>query len=366
MDERKPVAAQIVDGEEVAGVAREDLDPLGGAGGEEAAAMPLGEAARDPVVGLGLDRPVKRDRRAARQNGGPVDAADAVAEVFNQRLHDAKIASNAIPNATPEMVTGGEVRHNILCLLREMKNTVLIGRASVARENPMLSVTPAAPPKVGAVMPPSYITRRLRERDANGRELARHMEWTPSTLSRVVRGKRDLTLDELTRMAKFLAVTPEELFRRLAAPAGTLAEEPAGGPASMPIAGFIGPGGVVAAEFPQGAAPEARRLKAMTATLRIPDLSTAGLVFLSVVRTQRYEPGDLLYCEPTALAQAVGRECVVTLETGERALRRIIGPGKRRGTFALFSRDDARPYEAVVTAAAVVKTIRVLALNSGH
>jgi transcriptional regulator with XRE-family HTH domain len=211
----------------------------------------------------------------------------------------------------------------------------------------MTARTTMPPPNNDKKHGPDWIRSRLHELRKKRKDLAGALGLDPSVASRILSGARAIEMREVGAVAAFLEVSVGELLERLgAAP-----------PDLVRLAGLVlGTGDIVGLE-----APEAAQYR--NAAVRRPSPEWRGEAFLVLSEDlERYEPGDVLFCEAVDPADALDREAVVTLTNGRRVFRRILA-GRAQKRYLLVPRKGSEiMVDVPVRAAFAVVAIAVVAI----
>lgn len=191
------------------------------------------------------------------------------------------------------------------------------------RESTVAKKSKAANPVTGK---PNYkwFKNALSDRRLSQRELAKRLNMDPGGLNRRLNGKSRLQLADASEIAKILEVPVADVLRNAGVDLRDLAME--GG--KVAITGWVDAELTIHAGKPKGAgAVEAPP---------IPLEDLKALRFVTAASTADAFDGCVAFYREGAgvPAEAIGRPCVITTNTGRRMLR-VLRPGYSKGRYNL-------------------------------
>jgi transcriptional regulator with XRE-family HTH domain len=179
-------------------------------------------------------------------------------------------------------------------------------------------------------MDTNWFREALRRAGSSQADLARHLDLPPSAVSRMVKGDRQMKLQEAVQIATFLDISAEELLRRAGSDAGPSSAEPArpGRPPGrerpllqpppsrdqIPIRD--GAGRTSSNEEPIGYTPRPANLAGVR--------DAYALYMLGESLAPRYEPGWLLHIHPFKPPMR-GRDVVVWKKDQTMMITQFVG-----------------------------------------
>jgi len=178
----------------------------------------------------------------------------------------------------------------------------------------------------------------LKDAQLSQREPARRLRIDPGGLNRRLKGRARLKLEEAAEIARLFNVPVDDVLTN----AGVdISEQEAKKGKAVPMVGWIDGSMGVHIEKVKG-------LRSVAA----PPLSIAGLKALrfQTAMSQVDElDGGIVYYRPSGEVDpdAIGKQCVVTLATGETALL-VVRPGYQRGRYNLTNRATGQTTTDVV------------------
>jgi transcriptional regulator with XRE-family HTH domain len=196
---------------------------------------------------------------------------------------------------------------------------------------------------MGNVINTRWFRDKLEDRNLSQRKLAKEIGIDPSAVSLMLRGLREISIEEAIQMAKILGLPKDEVLAQI----GVDLSQDRGG-AQLDVVGWIGKDGQVHMGRPLGP-------QKVIAPPNVPEGTVA-------LRDQSESPWDgwVSYFKPVdyVMPEAIGRLSVVEFAvTGEKFVR-IIKHGYEPGTFRLLGVNGAQSEAGQIVSASPILWIK--------
>ena len=210
------------------------------------------------------------------------------------------------------------------------------------RSTPAVSYSSGMPKHIRTPKKPKpnykWFEHLLKDAQLSQRELARRLNLDPGGLNRRLKGRARLKLEEAAEIARLFNVPVDDVLTN----AGVdISEQEAKKGKAVPMVGWI--------DGEMGVHVEKVKGLRSVAAPPVPIAGLKALRFQTAMSQVDELDGGIVYYRPTGDVDpdAIGKQCVVTLATGETALL-VVRPGYQRGRYNLTNRATGQTETDVV------------------